>query len=186
MPVMAILFFIMESTDNLQGVDMNDDYTLVYKDVDNVLKDLVFANDDERMLCKVIVECLELYASKQFNKNRHIVEIPFTGKVHRNDIRDYMLRHYKDLADARKNMSKEDYDVYKNKLIKQGYLESKRKESERIVKRRDGNKTYKEFIKICKVKGVVFANAYIKFHKKMKYIEVDEDLNQAYVESFNS
>jgi len=40
---------IEEKLDNiLDGVDLGEDYVLVYKDYENVLKDIDFANDEEK------------------------------------------------------------------------------------------------------------------------------------------
>lgn len=39
--------------------ELNDDYVLIYKDADNILDDIDFVVDDDRILCKTIIDSLE-------------------------------------------------------------------------------------------------------------------------------
>ena len=91
---------IEEKLDNiLDGVDLVEDYVLVYKDYENVLKDIDFANDEERLLTRAIIKNLEHEASKQFLKEL-AVDIPYIGVAQRNLLRKSIVASYYELKDA--------------------------------------------------------------------------------------
>ena len=39
--------------------ELDDNYVLIYKDADNILDDIDFVVDDDRILCKTIIDSLE-------------------------------------------------------------------------------------------------------------------------------
>ena len=38
--------------------ELDDDYLLIYKDIDNILDDIDFVTEDDRVLCRSIVDSL--------------------------------------------------------------------------------------------------------------------------------
>ena len=87
--------------------DFDDDYILIYKDINNILDDIGFQGDD-RILCKSIIESLEKEASINIRKDK-CVAIPHIGTIQKNWYRSKLISHYKDFKEARKTMTREEY-----------------------------------------------------------------------------
>ena len=157
---------IEEKLDNiLDGVDLGEDYVLVYKDYENVLKDIDFANDEERLLTRAIIKNLEHEASKQFLKEL-AVDIPYIGVAQRNLLRKSIVASYHELKEARETLPEEEYKEFRDNLIKQKKFE-------------------KLWIKLAKKHGVSYANFYIYLHKDLHVVEFNQELNDAYVEAYS-
>ena len=84
--------------------DFDDDYILIYKDINNILDDIGFQGDD-RILCKSIIESLEKEASINIRKDK-CVAIPHIGTIQKNWYRSKLISHYKDFKEARKTMTR--------------------------------------------------------------------------------
>lgn len=168
----------------LDGIDIAESYVLVYKDYDNVLKDIDFANDEERLLTRSIIDNLEREASKQFVKEL-AVDIPYIGTAQRNLLRKSICSCYHDLNVARKTLPEEEYVEFRKDLIKQKKFEINNIELKRRLEKTNRNRYYKLWIKLSRKYGVAYANLYIFAKKVLHVIEFNQELNDAYVEAFN-
>lgn len=176
---------IEEKLDNiLDGVDLGEDYVLVYKDYENVLKDIDFANDEERLLTRAIIKNLEHEASKQFLKEL-AVDIPYIGVAQRNLLRKSIVASYHELKEARETLPEEEYKEFRDNLIKQKKFEINNTELQRRIEKENRNKNYKLWIKLAKKHGVSYANFYIYLHKDLYVVEFNQELNDAYVEAYS-
>lgn len=97
--------------------DFDDDYILIYKDINNILDDIGFQGDD-RILCKSIIENLEKEASINIRKDK-CVAIPHIGTIQKNWYRSKLISHYKDFKEARKTMTREEYKEYTAKVMEE-------------------------------------------------------------------
>lgn len=108
--------------------DFDDDYILIYKDINNILDDIGFQGDD-RILCKSIIENLEKEASINIRKDK-CVAIPHIGTIQKNWYRSKLISHYKDFKEARKTMTREEYKEYTAKVMeeeKQNIMKKKKR-----------------------------------------------------------
>lgn len=174
-----------EKLDNvLKGIDFGADYVLVYKDLDNVLDDIDFANDTERLLTQSIIRSLEEEASKQFVKELAI-DIPYIGTAQRNLLRKKVIESYQELKEARNTLPIEEYKKFRDELIIQKKAEVNAIEVERRLKKADRNRNYKLWVKLSRKYGIAYANCYLQFHKQLKVVEFDEELNNAYIDAWS-
>ena len=174
-----------EKLDNvLKGIDFGADYVLVYKDLDNVLDDIDFANDTERLLTQSIIRSLEEEASKQFVKEL-AVDIPYIGTAQRNLLRKKVVESYQELKEARNTLPIEEYKKFRDELIIQKKAEVNAIEVERRLKKADRNRNYKLWVKLSRKYGIAYANCYLQFHKQLKVVEFDEELNNAYIDAWS-
>lgn len=169
------------NNDILLGEDLNTDYPVVYKKFDDVLKDIEFANDDERILCTSIIESLELEAAIQFRNNK-CVHIPYIGKLCKNLVRRNVLKQYKNFAKVNENLTKEQ----KKEFFRAAYKEEQRKNEEEKAKRKiekplAGN-AFVQYVNLCRKKGILFAKLYTKFLNNMKDIPFIQEVHDAYIE----
>ena len=164
--------------------ELDDDYLLIYKDIDNILDDIDFANDTERLLTQSIIRSLEEEASKQFVKEL-AVDIPYIGTAQRNLLRKKVVESYQELKEARNTLPIEEYKKFRDELIIQKKAEVNAIEVERRLKKADRNRNYKLWVKLSRKYGIAYANCYLQFHKQLKVVEFDEELNNAYIDAWS-
>ena len=58
-------------------------------------------------------------------------------------------------------------------------------EVERRLKKADRNRNYKLWVKLSRKYGIAYANCYLQFHKQLKVVEFDEELNNAYIDAWS-
>lgn len=167
--------------DILLGEDLNTDYPVVYKKFDDVLKNIEFANDDERILCASIIESLEIEAAIQF-RNDKCVHIPYIGKLCKNLVRRNVLKKYKNFAKVSENFTKEQ----KKEFFRATYKEEQQKHEEEKAKRKiekplAGN-AFIQYVNLCRKKGIAFAKLYMRFLNDMKDVPFIQEVHDAYLE----
>lgn len=172
----------MEDDNILFGEDLSTEYTVIYKDFNSVLKDIVFANDDERLLCSSIIESLEIELATQF-RNDKCVNIPYIGKLQRNIVKRNVLKNYKRFKEVSQNLTIQE----RKEFFKAAYAEEKEKQKELAKERKKSkiiiNKNYSKYISLSRKKGIAFAELYFKFRSQLKYVPFNQEVHDAYVES---
>ena len=103
--------------------DFDDDYILIYKDINNILDDIGFQGDD-RILCKsIIVFSAKTTISDRKNaKSSIFIKRPYIsviGTIQKNWYRSKLISHYKDFKEARKTMTREEYKEYTAKVMEE-------------------------------------------------------------------
>lgn len=157
-----------------------DDYVCIFKDIDNILDDLDY-NKEDRMLCRSIIDSLEKEAAKQLS-DKKCIQLPFIGNMRKHKIREALVSHYKDFKEARKTMTKEEYNQYAKKILKQ---EKQRiKEEERQIKNKNKVKSvnYKIWLSKFRKFGKHYANFWLYSVSKWTVVEFDPDVELAYRE----
>ena len=86
--------------------ELDDDYLLIYKDIDNILDDIDFVTEDDRVLCRSIVDSLEKEAAAQLLAGQ-CVQLPYIGNIRRSPIKMAMISHYKEFKEKRSELSRE-------------------------------------------------------------------------------
>lgn len=161
------------------AIDLDADYWLIYKDIDNLLDDIDFKDPDDREITRDIVDSLEKDAAK-FMKQGLTVRIPFVCTLRRNPIEDLYKKHYKDLKAARQNMTKAEYKAYAKKL----YGDCKRQDLDNQEARRAAARNKKKFQaqydKLKDVHGEAYANLWLKSMTNFRVVEFDWDIEEAY------
>lgn len=167
--------------DVFYGEDINTDYPVVYKKFDDVLKDIVFANDEERLLCSSIIESLELEASIQFRADNG-VHIPYIGKFRKNIVHRNVLKKYKHFLSATSNLSKEE----KREFFHAASVEERRLRDEEIARKKafklTPGKEFTDYVNLSRKKGIKFAKLYFEFKKKMIDIPFIQEVHDSYME----
>lgn len=174
----------MEDDNILFGEDLSTEYTVVYKDFNNVLKDIEFANDDERLLCSSIIESLEIELATQF-RNDKCVNIPYIGKLQKNIVKRNVLKNYKRFKEVSQNLTIQE----RREFFRAAYAEEKEKQKELANEKKKNkviiNKNYNKYISLSRKKGMAFAELYFKFKAKLEYVPFNQEIHDAYVESLS-
>lgn len=177
-------YFFIVIMDILTNEDLNSDYILVYKDLDNIIAELPFESDEDRAMCQSIIESLEDEAVKQYLQDKCVI-IPYIGKFQVNLIKKRAQKLYKDFKEAKSNMQKEDYLEYRNDVFKGLYSEIKSEEAIKRQNKHIKSKYFKLWNNLAREKGFVYADCYIMFLNQMKSKHFDEEEDEVLNEYLN-
>lgn len=158
--------------------DFDDDYILIYKDLNNILDDIGF-QDEERILCKSIIESLEKEASINIRQNK-CVAIPHIGTIQKNWYRTKLISHYKDFKEARKTMTKEEYKEYTAKVMEEEKQKHYEEEDKIKNERKFKKKLLPTWIKLSKKHSATYANLWLYAMSQLEIIEFDEEVEEIY------
>lgn len=164
--------------------ELDDDYLLIYKDIDNILDDIDFVTEDDRVLCRSIVDSLEKEAAAQLLAGQ-CVQLPYIGNIRRSPIKMAMISHYKEFKEKRSELSREEYVAYCKGVMKKEKMKIQNME----IHKRKMNVFKKKYLKLWMDKrkqfGDAYANLYLLCYRNWTVVEFDWDVEIAYQESNN-
>lgn len=163
--------------------DLNDDYVMIYKDIDNILDDIDFVTADDRILCRSIIDSLEKEAAAQLVAGQ-CVQLPYIGNIRKSPIKTAMISHYKEFKQKRSELSKSDYLEYCRNVMNKEKMRIQNEE----VRKRKLNTFRKKYLKLWIDKknrlGDAYANLWLITFKDWQVVEFDWDVEIAYRESY--
>lgn len=162
--------------------ELDDNYVLTYKDVDNILDDIDFVDDDDRILCKTIINSLEKEAAAQLLAGK-CVQLPYIGIIRRNPIKMAVIKRYKEFKEKRSQLSRKDYIAYCKKVMKQEKMDLQNAELHKRKMNTFRKKNLKIWMEKKKVFGDAYANVYLYVLKYWTAVDFDWDVELAYQES---
>lgn len=174
------LYNYFQLMDNIIKTDEVDiDYTLIYKDKNNILSDINFENEDDRLICEAIVDNLEKMAADEIKAGKNI-SLPFIGTIERNWYKEAIRNDYQEFREYKANHTEEEYKAYFKAKCEE--YKANHAELEDKYKR---NKRFKtsmlpKYINHCKNRGVAYANAWLKMIGSMKVVEFDPEIEEVY------
>lgn len=164
--------------------ELDDDYLLIYKDIDNILDDIDFVTEDDRVLCRSIVDSLEKEAAAQLLAGQ-CVQLPYIGNIRRSPIKMAMISYYKEFKEKRSELSREEYVAYCKGVMKKEKMKIQNME----IHKRKMNVFKKKYLKLWMDKRKQFGDAYANLHllcyRNWTVVEFDWDVEIAYQESNN-
>lgn len=95
----------------------SDDYPIIYKTEDDIIRELNFKNPEDEAITRAIVESLERNIAKHLQLGK-AVAIPYVGVLRKNPLHKAMRKHTKEMKFARRTMVKEDYAEYCYRIYK--------------------------------------------------------------------
>ena len=96
--------------------EANEEYVIISKTKDDILNELDFENEEERLLCDSIISNLEKTASDTIHDMK-VAQIPFIGCLRINPVKRKLREAKLHLSAIRKNISKEQYKEHVRSYI---------------------------------------------------------------------
>lgn len=162
-----------------------DDYTMIYKDIDNILEDIGLVTEDDKILCRTIIDSLEKEAAAQLLAGQ-CVQLPYIGNIRRSPIKMAMISHYKDFKQKRTELTKDEYVAYCKDVMRKEKMKIQKLE----VHKRKMNTFRRRYMKLWmdrkKSMGDAYANLWLFAFKNWTVIDFDWDVEIAYRESYGS
>ena len=166
--------------DNIRLADIE----YVEKKQDDILDELDFENDVERLLCKDIITNLESGAAEEINNNK-CVQLPFIGSIRKNPLKQVLEDNRSNFREIARTHTKEEAKikfaaVFKKKqdeLREEDYYKAKLKEIRNKYKTR-----YEQYFTHI---GPAYAQMFLVSRLKYSMVEFDKELENKLQELYN-
>ena len=174
-----IIIYNMEDITNEQLNEADVEYIIVSKNKNDILNELDFENEEERLLCDSIISNLEKTASDTI-RNMKVAQIPFIGCLRINPVKRKLRDAKLHLRAVRKSLTKEQYKEHVRSYVID--LKEKQIEEDRIKLvftriRRNNKKKYEQLFKKC---GRAYAELFIMSIYWLKEVHFDQEWEEHY------
>lgn len=174
-----IISYNMEDITNEQLNEADIEYIIVSKDKNDILNELDFENEEERLLCDSIISNLEKTASDTI-RNMKVAQIPFIGCLRINPVKRKLRDAKLHLRTVRNSLTKEQYKEHVRSYVVD--LKEKQKEEDRIKLafiriRRNNKKKYEQLFKKC---GRAYAELFIMSIYWLKEVSFNQEWEEHY------
>lgn len=169
----------MEDITNEQLNEADIEYIIVSKNKNDILNELDFKNEEERLLCDSIISNLEKTASDTI-RSMKVAQIPFIGCLRINPVKRKLRDAKLHLSAVRKSLTKEQYKEHVRSYVID--LKEKQIEEDRIKLvftriRRNNKKKYEQLFKKC---GRAYAELFIMSIYWLKEVHFDQEWEEHY------
>lgn len=171
----------MEDEVQLGVEDIGEEYVIISKDTNDILNDMDFVDEDERLLCESIITNLEKYAAASI-KDMKIVSLPFIGCVRINPIKRRLRDAKLHLSLIRKNMSKTDYKQYVKDIVDEFGEEMSKVDTEKLIMTKIRSNNKKRYDEYYKKLGRAYAEMFIYSIRLLKEVPFDIEWEEYYQE----
>lgn len=160
-------------------IEADENYSINIRKTNDILNDINFIDNEERLLCESIITNLEKQASNAI-RDMKTVQLPFIGCIRINPVKRELRDNFKNFRIARKNMTKEQYKDHVREYVYD--IKQKQKEKDKLktrlykIKRHNKNK-YDEYFKKL---GKSYADMFIYSIYLLKEIPFDEEFENHY------
>lgn len=174
-----LINYNMEDITNEQLNEADIEYVIVSKNKNDILNELDFENEEERLLCDSIISNLEKTASDTIHDMK-VAQIPFIGCLRINPVKRKLRDAKLHLRAVRNSLTKEQYKEHVRSYVVD--LKEKQKEEDRIKLafariKRNNKKRYEQLFKIC---GKAYAELFIMSIYWLKEVPFDAEWEEHY------
>lgn len=169
----------MTDLEHTELYDINNEYVIISKDTDNILDDLDFKNEDDKILCKSIIDNLEKQAAAEIRKMK-VVQLPLIGCIRIDPIKRRLRDAKLHLSLMRKNMSKADYKQYVKDIVHEFGQEMDKADREKLIMKKIRSANKKQYEMYYKKLGRAYAEMYIYSIRLLKEVVFDADWEEQY------
>ena len=166
----------------LNNIDKaNEEYIIISKTKDDILNELDFENEKERLLCDSIITNLEKNASETI-RNMKVAQLPFIGCVRINPVKRKLREAKLHLSAIRKNISKEQYKEHVRSYVIDLKEQQKKEDALKLIFtriRRNNKKRYETYYKRL---GRAYAELFIMSIYWLAEVPFDKEFEDYYAE----
>ena len=154
--------------------EIADEYQIIVKNKNDILNEMDFENEEERVLCDDIITNLEKMIADSISSMK-VAQIPFIGCVRINPIKRKLRDSKLHLSNIRKSLTKEQYKEHVRSFVIDMKEKQKQEDRNKVVFHRirsNNKKRYEELFKRC---GRAYAELFIMSVYWMKEVPYDAD-----------
>lgn len=143
-------------------------------DVNDILNDIHFETEDDKLLMKDIISNLESVVAKEV-KNGKCVQIPYIGSLRKNPLKETLEKNRTNFRIAAKSLSKEGFKEHCSLVFKKKKDELRIRDYEKAKLKQIRKRHQKEFEQLYVEIGSAYANMYIFSKTLMRAVEFNEE-----------
>lgn len=166
--------------EHLQQLDNDStDFELIVKDADDILEELEFNTEEDKLLCSSIITSMEKTIANNIKADK-CVNIPFIGCMRKNVVTKTIRQNKKNFKLAKTELSKEEYKEHVKCYVRDVIEQQKNNEHERILLKKIKGRCRKKYDILYKTLGKEYAELYIRALSWIKHIPFDQEIQDAY------
>lgn len=159
--------------------DIGENYVIISKDTNDILNDMDFNNEDERLLCESIITNLEKDAASAIREMK-TVSLPFIGCLRINPIKRKLRDAKLHLSLMRNNMSKDDYKQHVRDIVHEFGQEMDKADAEKLIMTKIRRNNKKRYDELYKKLGRAYAEMFIFSIRGLKEVPFDSEWEEYY------
>lgn len=159
--------------------DIGENYVIISKDTNDILNDMDFNNEDERLLCESIITNLEKDAASAIREMK-TVSLPFIGCLRINPIKRKLRDAKLHLSLMRKNMSKDDYKQHVRDIVHEFGQEMDKADTEKLIMTKIRRNNKKHYDELYKKLGRAYAEMFIFSIRVLKEVPYSQEFEDYY------
>ena len=152
---------------------------VVIKKKADILNDIGFKSDDDRILCDTIITDIEKTAAKGILADK-IVQLPFLGSMRKSPLRKVIQKNRTNFKSARTHMNKKEYQAYVGEIMREGKIEIEKEEKEKIRIKKIKSRFRKQYDNYYKTLGAEYANMFIYSMTILKEVPFDANVQEMF------
>lgn len=167
--------------DFLSSNDIIDDanINIVIKKRSDILDDLKFKFEDERLLCDSIIADIEKTAAHHILHGK-IAQLPLIGNMRKSPVREVINKNKSNFKIARSHMTKQQYKEYVGDIVVDFKKEQEKKDNDKKRLRKLKSRYKKDYDNYVKQLGIEYANMFIYSRTLFKEIPFDVEVQEMF------
>lgn len=177
-----ITFIIIHNMKDITQNDFNEfseEYIIIHKNKDDILNELDFENEEERLLCDSIITNLEKNASDAI-RNMKVASLPSIGCVRINPVKRKLRDAKLHLSIVRKNITKEQYKEHVRSYVIDLKEQQEKEDKLKLIFTRIRRNNKKRYDILYKRFGRAYAEMFIHAIYLMKEVPFDKEWEEYY------
>lgn len=160
-------------------VDIDDEFKLIRKNSDDIIEELDFENDDDKLICSSIINSMEKCIANNLKDNK-CVNIPYIGCVRKNQVVQTIRENKKNFKLARPHLSKEEYKENVRAYVIDVQEKQKAADREKMKIKRLKSKFKKKYNQLYIGNGISHAELFIRSILWLKPVEFNQEIQDFY------
>lgn len=164
--------------------ECSEEYKLISKTKDDILDDLDFENEEERVICDSIISSLERTASETIREMK-VAQLPYIGCLRINPVQRKFNNAKLHLSAVRKSITKEQYKEHVRSYFIDLQEQQKKEDARKLILTRIRRNNKKKYELYYRMFGRVYAELFIMSIYWLKDVPHDSEWEEHYQELVN-
>lgn len=163
---------------NVVPVDGDNDYVLIYKEMDDILDECNLSLSD-KATTKDIITHLEKVASDGLSDGK-CIQIPYIGYYRRNPLYTNIVSRWKEFKDAKQTMPAHEYAKFRKAIVLEEQIKLRNAEVHKRFIASFRRYNMKHWLKAFSERGEAYANCWLVINTRWNFIEFNQELEDLY------
>lgn len=161
------------------NIDYDVDFEIVEKEFTDIINDIDFKDEDEKLLCESIIDHIEQSIAIGL-KEMKTVQLPYIGTLRIDPVKKQIKENKEAFKAARRNMTKDQYKEYVKEYIYDIKEEQKEKDFNKVLLKKIKANNKEKYEQYYKLLGRPYAEAFIFCISLLTYVPYDKEWEEWY------